>query len=295
MKHTAPLSAMKVFEVAARHLSFTRAADELFVTQAAVSHQIRRLEDFLGVKLFKRMNRALMLTDSGQMLLPPVRDALVQIDQAVQRVTAPDHSGRLTVSVLPSVAARWLVPRLGSFLTQHPDIDLLLSPSNKLTNFDQDDVDVVIRYGHGDYPGLVVRWLMDEDRFPVCAPSLQTHGPPLETPADLDRHVLLHDDDRSQWRMWLRLAGAGQVDASHGPVFTDASLMLEAALTGQGVALARRVLAETALKDGQLVRLFKQALPTNQAYYLVYPPTHGERREVQAFCDWALNLPAPDS
>ena len=265
----------------------------MFVTQGAVSHQIRCLEDFLGLKLFKRLNRAQMLTDAGQLLLPSVRDALNQIDAAIAKVTAPDSEGRLTVSLLPSVAARWLVPRLGSFLAEYPDIDLLLSPSTRLTDFNQDDVDVVIRYGGGNYSGLVTCWLMDEDTFPVCAPHLPNAQQPLERPADLANQVLLHDDNRTEWAMWLRLAGASEVDAAHGPVFTDVSLMIEAAVNGQGVALARSVLADIELREGRLIRLFRQTLHTDQAYYLVYPPAHAERPEIQSFCEWALNLSVP--
>ena len=292
MKNDVPLAALRVFDLAARYLSFTRTADDLFVTQAAVSHQIRRLEDYLGVKLFKRLNRALMLTDEGQLLVPPLRDALEQIDSALAKVTSSASELKLTVSMLPSVASRWLVPRLGSFIARYPEIDLLLAPSTKLTDFDRDNVDVVIRYGRGEYAGLISRWMMDEDRFPVCAPELQRSGD-IHVPSDLSGQTLLHDDSRTEWAMWLRLAGVEEVNAERGPVFSDASLMLEAAASGQGVALARSRLADLELASGRLVRLFETTLPTDQAYYLVYPPAHAERPAVKAFCDWALDLPMP--
>ena len=283
-----PLPALRAFEASARHLSFSRAADELFVTQAAVSHQIRRLEDFLGVRLFRRLNRAVMLTDEGQALFGPVHNAFNGVDAAVRQVRGGLDSKRLTVSSLPSVASRWLVPRLGSFMEAYPDIDLRLAPNHDLTDFERDDVDVVVRYGRGRYPGLHVEWLFDEDLYPMCSPRLIGRFGNLDSPADLARYPLLHDDNRIDWTSWLRLVGADEVDPARGPVFNDSSMLIQAAVAGQGIALARSVLAEDDLEAGRLVRLFEQALPAELAYYLVYPPEHGQRPTVQAFRSWVL-------
>ncbi|NKC15626.1 MAG: transcriptional regulator GcvA [Gammaproteobacteria bacterium] len=283
-----PLSALRSFEASGRHLSFTRAANELFVTQAAISHQIRRLERYLGVKLFKRLHRALLLTDEGQMLLTPVREAFEQMDGAINKVKAGSHSKRLTISALPSVASGWLVHLLGGFMEEYPDIDLRIAPTAALTDFNRDGVDVVVRYGRGQYPGLHVEWLMSEDRFPACSPNLPgTHGP-LTRPEDLARYTLLHDDDRNEWAMWLKAAGAELPMAGRGPIFTDASLAIASAVAGQGVVLARQVLATQYLEEGRLIRLFQQTLPTEHAYYIVYPPDHGQRPAVRLFCDWLL-------
>lgn len=287
-----PLGALRVFEVAGRHLSFTRAAEELFVTQAAVSHQIRRLEEFLGVRLFRRLNRSLLLTDAGQTLLPQVRDALTQLDTAVKQVATRGDGKRLSISLLPSLASRWLVPRLGTFIARHPDLDLRLAPSNDLTNFDRDDVDCVIRYGGGNYPGLTVHFLFGEAHSPVCSPALLGRLGPLEQPLDLARYTLLHDDDRNAWLQWLKLADATQVDGNRGPVFTDAGMMIQAAVAGHGVALARNALAEQDVAAGRLVKLFELDRPTRNAYYLIYPPHHESRPGVQAFKAWLLEQSA---
>ena len=283
-----PLNALRVFEAAGRHLSFTRAAEELFVTQAAVSHQIRRLEDYLGVRLFRRMDRALLLTDAGQTLLPQVRTSLTQLDAAIKQVKDTPDGKRLSVSLLPSVASRWLVPRLGTFIARHPDLDLRLAPSHELTDFDRDDVDCVIRYGHGNYPDLVVHFLFGEGHSPVCSPELRGRFGALDSPEDLARYTLLHDDDRTDWAQWLKLAQATDVDANRGPVFTDQGMMIQAAVEGHGVALARNALTEQDVAEGRLIRLFEQARPTRNAYYLIYPPHHEQRVGVQAFRDWLL-------
>lgn len=285
-----PLSALRTFESAARHLSFTRAAEELFVTQAAVSHQIRRLEAYLGVSLFRRFNRALLLTDEGQALHKPLEIAFSSVDQAVKQVQSGLDRGRLTVSILPSVASRWLVPRLGGFLTRNPDLDVRIAPSLALTDFGRDDVDCVIRYGSGNYPGLEVLRLFGEAMYPVCSPSLPgTHGP-LAAPADLARYPLLHDDDYSDWVGWLRVTGNPDVPAERGPVFTDAGMLLQAAMAGQGVAIARSVLAEAELASGNLIQLFPEELGSEQAYFLAYPLHHGTRPGVKAFRAWLTEV-----
>ena len=283
-----PLNALRAFEAAGRLQSFTRAAAELHVTQAAVSHQVKGLETHLGLKLFHRMNRSLTLTEEGQQYLPAITSALDTIAGATQSLARRESEGALTVSVLPSFAAGWLVPRLGGFRRAHPNIDLRIDPEPDLVDFARGDVDVGVRYGRGDYPGLRADRLMAEDIFPVCAPQLARGRHPLREPADLRYHTLLHDDGHGDWRTWLLAAGIDGVDADRGPMFTSSSMLIQAAIAGQGVALARAVLAADALASGELVRPFALGLPTEFAYYIVYPDASADRPKVRAFRDWLL-------
>lgn len=284
-----PLNALRAFEAAARHLSFTRAAEELHVTQAAISHQVKALEEHLGRKLFRRLNRALLLSDDGQAYLPSVSRAFALLNDATRNLLERDAPGPLTVSALPSFAARWLVPRLGRFRQIHPDIDLRIDPSAALTDFASGDVDVGVRYGRGKYPGLRADWLMTEDIFPVCSPALLSGEHPLRAPGDLEHQVLLHDDGHGDWRTWLLAAGVDRVDPTRGPIFTDSSMLIQAAMAGQGVALARGVLAADELAAGRLVRPFTLSLPTEYAYYLVCPQNTAEQPKIAAFRDWLLD------
>jgi LysR family glycine cleavage system transcriptional activator len=292
-----PLNALRAFEAAARHLSFTRAAEELHVTQTAISHQIRALEERLGVRLFRRLPRGLLLTEEAQRYLPPVRDAFDQIAAATERLGAAGASGVLTVSVLPSFAAKWLVPRLGRFRAAHPEIDVRLSASMQLVDFAKEDVDVGIRMGRGVYPGLRVERMFGEEAFPVCSPKLLEGPHPLRTPGDLRHQTLLHDQDvgavmasdaRQGWRLWLERAGVEGVDVERGPIFDDTSLLVQAAIDGQGVALGRRVLCAADLAAGRLVRPFELALPFRMAYYLVCPEALAERARIAAFRRWIM-------
>ena len=263
------LNALRAFAVAGQHLSFTKAATELHVTQAAISHQIKTLEDQLGIKLFRRAPRGLMLTEAGQAYLPS------------------DAGGILTVSVLPSFAARWLVPRLRRFRRAHPDIDLRVAAEDRLTEFERDGVDVAIRYGAGNYAGLHTTAIFGESFFPVCSPDLTLGSKPLREPADLRHHTLLHDDVRMDWPMWLLAAGvADEVDANRGQSFNDSSLLLQAAADGQGVALGRSTLVADDLEAGRLVKPFSISLPSHYGYYLVYPENYVGRPKVTAFETW---------
>ncbi len=284
-----PLNALRAFEAAARHLSFTRAAGELNVTQAAISHQVKALEARLGVTLFRRLNRRLLLTDAGQAYLPDVRDSFDLLAEATERLTARDRAGVLTVSVLPSFAARWLVPRLSAFREAYPDIDVLIAPSNDIIDFARDDVDVAIRYGEGKWPGLRADRMMTEDIFPVCSPKLLEGPRPLNLPDDLRHHTLLHDDMRINWRMWFLAAGVEGIDSTRGPVFTDSGMVIQAAVEGQGVALGRSALAATDLAAGRLVKPFDISLPANFAYYVVSPEATAGRPKIAGFRDWALD------
>ena len=283
-----PLAALRAFEAAARHLSFTRAADELHVTQTAISHQIRGLEERLGVRLFRRLPRGLVLTDEAQRYLPAVREAFARLEAATAELLAGRTSGALTASVLPSFAAKWLVPRLGRFRTAHPDIDLRISTSQHLVDFAREDVEVGIRMGRGHYPGLRVDRLFGETLMPVCSPALLEGEHPLRQPADLRHHVLLHDDDYTGWQLWLQLAGVEGVDAGRGPIFSDSALVVQAAAEGQGVALARTALAAWDIAAGRLVKPFDVTMPHDLAYYLVCPEANAERPRIAAVRAWLL-------
>ncbi len=283
-----PLNALRAFEAAARHLSFTRAAQELNVTQAAVSHQVKALEARLGLVLFRRLNRALILTEDGQAYLPPVRDAFDAIAQATRRLEARQSGGVLTVSTMDSFAAAWLVPRLGRFRAAHGHIDVRITITDRLVDFAHDDVDLAIRYGRGHYPGLSVVRLLTEDIFPVCSPALLRGDNPLASPADLRHHTLLHDDMREDWRMWLMAAAVADVDPTRGPAFTHSHLVLQAAADGQGVALGRGALVAHDLAAGTLVKPFDISLAADYAYYVVTPTAAAEQPKITAFRDWLL-------
>ncbi len=290
-----PLNSLRAFEAAARHLSFTKAAEELNVTQAAISHQVKALEDHLGVLLFRRLNRALALTEAGRGLLSPAREAFDLLDVAVQRLRQAEAGGPLRVSVLSSFAAKWLLPRLVRFRALHPDIDVLVSADDRLVDLERDEIDVGIRYGAGGYPGLRVDWLLGDEILPVCAPSLLEGPHPLRGPADLKHHTLLHDEvsgtaDSPDWRVWFRAAGLknGGIDPERGPGYSHMAMVLEAAIAGEGVALGRLSLACDDLRAGRLVCPFGPRLRTRYAYWIVSSHALAERPKVKAFREWLL-------
>ena len=292
-----PLNSLRAFEAAARHLSFTKAADELNVTPAAVSQQVKTLEEFCGVQLFRRLTRALMLTDAGQAALPPLREGFEKLAEAADKLKSHDRSGVLTVSVPPSFGAKWLVPRLDRFQSAHPEYELRLDATDVIADFSADNVDVALRYGRGVYPGMRAERLMDEAAFPVCAPSLLEGEHPLDCPVDLVHHTLLHVawkielDAAPNWRMWLRAAGVQGVDAERGPKFTVEGMAVQAALEGQGVALVSSALVADDIAAGRLVRPFRPAIneATVFSYYLVYPPARADSPKVNAFRQWMLD------
>jgi LysR family glycine cleavage system transcriptional activator len=287
------LNALRAFEAAARHLSFTKAAEELHVTQAAISHQVKALEEQLGLQLFRRLNRRLLLTDPGQAYLSALTGAFDAIAEATERLAAAHSGGSLRVSTLPSMAAKWLLPRLSRFRERHPDIDVLVSATHGLADFRRDDVDLAIRYGKGDYPGLEAVFMMRDEIFVVCSPKLLEDGPPLHEPADLRRHTLLHDSttegERQHWGLWLETVGVTGVDPTRGPGFSDSNLVLEAAARGEGVALARRSLADGDLAGGRLVVPFGPIIPARLSYYVVFPKASGDMPKVQKFTQWLLD------
>lgn len=287
-----PLNALRAFEAAARRGSFRDAAAELHVTPAAISHQIKALEDHLGAALFRRLNREVRLTDPGRACLPGVRAGFEQIAGAMALLRRKESGGILTVSTAPSLAAKWLLPRLDRLRARHPEIDLRLDASTGLVDFARDDVHVGLRYGRGEYPGLYSELLLRTEVFPVCAPALLRGKQGLRAPADLRRFALIHEDSgladptHPDWTMWLRAAGLSDINASPGPRFTQSQLVLDAAIAGHGVALARDVIAADDLANGRLVRPFNDAVKVDFAFYFVAPPVLMEQPKVKAFHDW---------
>ncbi|MCL1078789.1 transcriptional regulator GcvA [Parashewanella spongiae] len=290
-----PLNALKAFEAAARHLSFTRAAEELFVTQAAVSHQIKALEDYLGLKLFRRKNRSLLLTEEGQSYFLDIKDIFVQVAESTERLLARSAIGSLTVCMPPSFAIQWLVPRLAKFSEKNPEIDVRI----KAVDSDEipltDDIDVAIYYGEGHWPELHADKLRNEVLIPVCSPALLNGPKPLTTPEDLKKHTLLHDMTRQDWQLWFKKCGVTGMNVNQGPIFSHSSLVLQAAAHGQGVALGYSVLAAPDIKAGRLVLPFQDVLVSRNAYYLVCQPSQAELGKIVAFREWMHEMFAEES
>ena len=290
--HLPPLSALRAFEAAARLQSFSKAADELNVTPAAISHQIAALEADLGVSLFNRRNRAVELTSSARVLLPGLSEAFAGIQDSVRRLRSHNDTGTLTVTTAPSFAGKWLVQRLHRFQEQNPDVDVRISAIDTMVDLTRSDFDIAIRYGTGRYPGLQVELLLENEVFPACSPELLKSGPPLENPDDLRHHKLIYDQsvDRdplaATWPMWLRAAGITDMPAEHGISFSGSHLALDAAIAGHGVVLAYSTIAAADLAAGRLVRPFALSLPDRFAYYIVSAPGALERPKVKAFRDW---------
>jgi LysR family glycine cleavage system transcriptional activator len=287
-----PLGALRAFEAAARHMSFSRAAAELHVTPAAVSHQIHTLEQDLGVRLFQRLNRSIALTTSARVLLPGLTEAFAGIHASVGRLRARNDTGSLTVTASPSFAAKWLVLRLHRFQEQFPEIDVRISATDDVVDLTKGDFDIAIRYGAGRYLGLEVELLLQNEVFPACSPQLLATGPPLRTPSDLSAHALIHDQAIERdplvptWPMWLKAAGVTNVPPAAALSFNNIHLALDAAIAGHGVVLAYSTIAAADLAAGRLVRLFSLALPDQFAYYVVTAPGALERPKVRAFRDW---------
>ncbi len=289
-----PLNSLRAFEVASRHLSFTKASEELFVTQAAVSHQIKALEEFLGFPLFIRKNRKLLLTDQGQLFAPKIRDIFEKLAAATEQIKTQRAAGAINISVVPTFAIVWLVPRLSKFNEQHPEIEVRLKASDREVDFLQEDIDVAIYYEKGDYPGMYSETLMSEFLLPVCSPDLLKGSKPLKDPSDLKHHILLHDASTEEWRQWLKLAGVKGADLSKGPVFSHSSMVMQAAIHGQGVALGHNVLVQADIQAGRLVCPFDIVLPSDFKYDLVCPEEWATRPKIQAFRNWILDTVAQE-
>lgn len=266
-------------------MSFTQAAAELCVTQAAISHQVRQLEGWLGHPMFTRRGHALNLTQKGGAYLAELSQVFDQIAAATQRVR-DKREGPLRISVLPSFASRWLLPRLPAFRASHPEVDLRVTSSVQLWSGD-DTFDIGIRSGLGRWPRVKADLIAREFLSPVCSPALASGPPALTRPEDLKQVPLLHDQPRMAWQQWCQYAGVA-LDLSQGFVFNDAALVLQAAVDGQGVALGRLMLAANDLRAGRLVRLFDHALPNDYSYWIVYARSSAQRPEVAAFRGWLL-------
>jgi len=280
------LNALKAFEAAARHESFTEAAGELFVTHAAVSRHIRDLEDWLGTELFLRTGRGVKLTDAGRGYggkLTPLFDAL---SEATREAAAVGDVRQLKVSVEPSIASRWLVARLGRFNALHPDIELTIDPSNRLVDFRSGEADLGIRYGRGNWDDVEMLRLSEVVIFPVCAPGLIANAPELK-PGDLKNYNLLHEDRKQWWADWLRQAGIIGVEDWRGTVFQN-HLAIEAAEAGQGFALGDQILCTDALLDGWLKRPFALDLKDHGSYWIVRAKGSKETAPARAFREWLM-------
>src|SRR5262245_32058818 len=295
-----PLNALKAFEAAARHESFTRAAEELCVTQGAVSHQVKALEAELGLKLFNRERQRLVITEAGRNYLIVIRDAFDRIAQGTERLLQRQSGGALAVSVSPNFAAKWLVHRLGRFAEVHPEIDLRVSAQPHHVDFAREDIDLAIRHGDGNAPGLHVTRLCVEELFPVCSPKLTAGRNPLRQPSDLSRFTLIHVKDRQGWSnrqgwgQWLELAGVSGVDSSRGLVLDQASMAIDAAVDGQGVVLTRTALAAWDLIGGRLVRPFEIAMSASFGYWIVCAKANAKLPKIVAFSEWLLAEAAED-
>ena len=292
-KRLPPLNALRVFDSAARHLSFTKAAEELFVTQAAVSHQIKTLEEFLGLKLFRRRNRSLLLTEEGQSYYLDIKEIFSSINEATRKLLARSAKGALTVSLSPSFAIQWLVPRLSGFNQAYPGIDVRIQAVDREEDKLADDVDVAIFYGRGNWTGLRTDRLYAEYLIPVCAPSLLTGEKPLKTPSDLIYHTLLHDTSRRDWQAYVRqLEIQNQINVQQGPIFSHSSMVIQAAVHGQGVALVNNVMARSEIESARLVRPFPDVLVSKNAFYLVCQDSQAELGKIAAFRQWILSQAA---
>ena len=282
--HIPPMQALRAFEAAARAQSLTKAAEALSLTHGAISHQIKSLEASLGVRLVERAGRGIRVTEEGERLATRLRAALAEIADAVREASERSNPRQLRVSVMPSFAARWLLPRLGSFIALRSDFDLDVRSNMALVDFRRDDTDVAIRHGFGNWPDVRSELLMGDTFFPVCSPRLAKRP---ARPRDLARHTLLRSDDEA-WKPWFEAVGLDWPEPARGPIFNDSALMLQAAAEGQGIALARSSLVGNDLRNGVLVRLFDIDVPGPRKYYLVYPPRLAASPKLAVFRAWLL-------
>jgi LysR family glycine cleavage system transcriptional activator len=294
LRRLPPLNALKAFEAAARSESFTRAAEELCVTQGAVSHQVKALEATLGIKLFNRERQRLVITEAGREYLAVVRDALDRIAVGTERLVQRQTSGILTVSTSPDFAAKWLVNRLGRFAEAHPDIDLRVSATMHHIDFAREEVDLAVRHGDGNWVGLDVVRLCSEQLFPVCSPKLVSGRNRIHKPSDLMKFPLLHLDDWKTWLRWFDAAGVADTKLSRGPILNRASMLIDAAVDGQGIALARTSLAAWDLINGRLVKLFDVTLRLSNTYWIICPKVTSALPKIKIFREWLLAEAADD-
>ncbi len=298
MRRLPPLNSIRAFEATARHLSFSKAANELNVTPGAVSQQVKVLEDYLNLKLFKRRNRMILLTDEAQICLPLLSEGLDKLSQGIDVIRDQNNDKPLTITAPPALTSYWLLPRLANFQKQFPDIDVRLDASNELADLVNDDIDVAIRFGTGDYSGLEADYLLSQSVIPVCSPDLLQGEHQLKTPEDLKNFTLLHaqrdffitDDTHIDWDMWFATVGVKDIDAAHGLHFSQHNFLVDAAIRGQGIALVGDVIVSDELASGQLVKIFENTdIPLNFSFYLVYSKTKANLSRIQIFRQWLLD------
>jgi LysR family glycine cleavage system transcriptional activator len=278
------MQALRAFEAAARAQSLTKAAQSLNLTHGAISHQIKALEGDLGIRLIARAGRGIRLTDEGERFARRVRTAFAELAAAVTELTTRANPRQLRVSVVPSFAARWLLPRIGRFVASYPDIDLDIRANQANIDFANDDADAAIRYGVGDWPGLGIELLLEDHFFPVCSPRL-ANGKLPRLPADLATYPLLHSDNEP-WKPWFEAAGLAWAEPDRGPIFNDSAHLMQAAAEGQGIALARTTLLGNDVRNGVLVRLFDVTVPSPRKHYLVYPQRTAHSPKLTVFRKW---------
>jgi len=285
-----PLNSLKCFEAAGRLLSFTDAARELNVTQAAISHQIKVIEEFLGVSLFERYPRRLALSEQGKALLPDVTEAFDRVSQAIGSLSQEQYSNLVSVRLAPSFAAKWLSPRLKYFWLQFPEIDLCLFHAHDAVDFEREEIDIAVTYGKGDWPGVVADKLLGLDFFPVCSPAFMCNDKPLTELDNLRYYSLLHDANYECWRDWLELAGVRGIDSGKGTIIDDTNVLIQAAIDGQGIVLGSTTFVEDHLESGKLIKPFDINLVNEFCYYVVCPESHLKNPAVRAFKEWLLSL-----
>ncbi len=284
-----PLNSLRAFEAAARHLSFTRASEELFVTQAAVSHQIKHLEEYLDVKLFQRDNRQLKLTAEGASYWPSINRIFEQLQTATEALYTDGASGHLTVSAPPTFAIEWLIPRISDFKESYPDVDINISAQadEEEIDFYGQEIDVAIYFSTGPYKsGVFIKRLLNEYLVPVCSPQLLKGENPIRKPDDLRNHRLLHEDSHRDWMRWLEMVKCDDMDLSTGSIYNNTIMVMQAAIHGQGVAIVQSILCQNELDSGRLTRPFDWPLPTNRAYDFACPEGNQDKPKVRAFMDW---------
>ncbi len=294
---TPPLKSLKTFEAAARLLSFSKAAEELFVTPGAVSQQIKLLENMLGIKLFKRMHRRILLTDAGQCLLPGIQLGFQSLNDAVESMGVMKNNQPVTISAAPSFASKWLVPRLRRLQDRHPEIEIRIDTSMEVIDLARSDIDIGIRFGGGNYPGMQTDLLICEQVYPVCSPDLIDPKKPLDNPSDLLGYPLLHYATANfdlgagwpDWNMWLKAAGINYDDAHHGLTFIQQQLLIQSALEAQGVALVGSVSVIDDIKSGKLIKPFELAFELEFSYYFVTTPTKANWPAIIAIREWMLD------
>ena len=299
MKQLPPLNSIRAFETTARLLSFTKASEELNVTAGAVSQQVKALEEYLGVLLFHRKNRGITLTQEAIISLPQLADGFGKLFEGIESIRNHQTNKPLTITLPPTFASRWLMPRLIRFQTLHPEIDVRIDASYKIVDLINDDIDAAIRFGTGNYPNLHSDFLFAQKVIPVCSPELLKRGAKLEDPEDLKNFTLLHCDyflkpssqAQPDWNMWLAIVNADMnaIDTNRGLHFAQHDLMVQAAIDGQGIGLIASISAQQALKDGRLVQPFQSYIPLDDSYYFLYPKNKSNISRIQAFRTWLLD------